>query len=91
MINWREIAVVGTPTNPYGKYLVTDGEDISVSGVTGITTYKGETRTFNFSGWDGDENTYEDNQCCAGERIFDLVPTHWCPIEEINLPERKLN
>ena len=39
-----------------------------------------------FKGWIGDENTYEDNSCCSGERMFDLIPTHWCPTDELNLP-----
>jgi hypothetical protein len=88
MINWRKISEVGNPTNSHGKYLVTDGNDISTSDVTGVTHYKGGGNpTFTFKGWTGDENTYEDNSCCSGERMFDLMPTHWCPIEEINLPK----
>jgi len=87
MINWRSIAEVGTPTDSNKKYLVTDGHDISTSDIYGRTLYRGVGEsTFTFKGWSGDDNTYDDNQCCSGERMFDLEPTHWCPTDELNLP-----
>mgnify|MGYP006901792388 CR=1 FL=1 len=78
MIQWRNIKDVGYPTNSNKSYLVTDGKEISTSNI--YTTNK------TFMGWAGDENTYEDNQCCSGIPMFDLIPTHWCPTDEINLP-----
>jgi len=88
MINWRSIKDVGFPTEGFKTYLVTDGTEIATTSVTGITTFKGESKSFKFQGWIGDENTGEDNQCCSGTRYFDLVPTHWCPTDEINLPNK---
>jgi hypothetical protein len=87
MINWRSIKEVGTPDNTHIKYLVTDGKDISTSGIYGSTLFKGDGNpVFTFKGWDGDDNTWEDNSCCSGTRVFDMAPTHWCPIDEIALP-----
>jgi len=87
MINWRCIAEVGYPTNSHKKYIVTDGKDISTTECHGITHFKGDGNpTFTFKGWSGDENTWEDNSCCSGERVFDMTPTHWAPVDEINLP-----
>lgn len=86
-IKWRSVKEVGTPSDQNGEYLVTDGIDISVSGISGRTHFKGDTKpTFTFIEWTGDANTGEDNSCCSGERYFDITPTHWCPIEELNLP-----
>jgi hypothetical protein len=87
MINWRNIKTDGLPTNGNKKYLVTDGKDISTSGVEGITNYNGTTPIFTFKKWCGDDNTGEDNGCCSGTPYFDLTPTHWCPTDELNLPE----
>lgn len=88
MINWRSIKDDGNPTNSDKKYLVTDGKDMSVSGIYGITHFKGDgNKKFIFKGWNGDDNTWEDNSCCSGTRMFDLVPTHYCPIDELNLPD----
>ena len=67
------------------SYLVTNWKDISTTNVS-ITTYY-NTGTKKFNKWTGDENTYEDNQCCSGTPMFDLIPTHWCPTDEINLPQ----
>ena len=87
MINWRSIKEVGLPTEDT-KYLVTDGKDISTTNVSGITRHKGDSKpTFTFYGWSGDDNTYEDNECCSGTRMFDIIPTHYCPTDEINLPD----
>jgi len=86
-MNWRSIKKVGNPTDGNKTYLVTDGTDISTSDISISTHFKGDgnpTRTF--EGWVGDENTWEDNQCCSGERMFDMTPTHWCPTDEIKLP-----
>lgn len=83
-INWRSIKEVGLPTNQNLKYLVTDGTDISTTTISYTTYYS--TKNVKFDCWSGDDNTYEDNSCCSGTRIFDLVPTHWCPINELNLP-----
>jgi hypothetical protein len=89
MINWRNIKEVGTPTNVDISYLVTDGTDISTSDIYGRTDYNNGVilPKFHFKGWSGDEFTYEDNECCSGERVFDMTPTHWCPTYEINLPK----
>lgn len=86
MVKWRSIKEVGNPT-VNKTYLVTDGTDISTSDVFGTTLFKGDGKPkFTFKGWSGDGNTYEDNQCCSGERAFDMQPTHWCPTDEIDLP-----
>jgi hypothetical protein len=88
MINWRCIADVGNPTDSHKTYLVSDGIDISTSNVTGITYYRGDGNPkFTFKGWIGDEYTYEDNSCCSGTRMFDMTPTHWCPTDELELPQ----
>jgi hypothetical protein len=88
MINWRKISDVGFPTDPHKKYLVTDGEDISTTDIGGNTRFKGDGNpTFTFKSWTGDDNTYEDNSCCSGIRMFDMTPTHWCPTDEIELPK----
>jgi len=88
MINWRSITEVGYPTNSNGKYFVTDGKDVSTSDCYGNTHFKGDGNPiFTFKGWSGDDNTWEDNQCCSGTRIFDMKPTHWSPVDEINLPK----
>jgi len=87
MINWRSIKEVGYPTDDHKDYFVTDGKDISTSEARGNTTFKGSVKTFTFKFWYGDVNTWEDNSCCSGERIFDMRPTHWCPTDEVNLPK----
>ena len=87
MINWRCIKDVGNPTNSRKTYLVTDGRSISTSDINVSTRYKdNETPISTFKGWTGDENTYEDNSCCSGARMFDMSPTHWCPVDELNMP-----
>jgi hypothetical protein len=86
-INWRSIQDDGLPTDTNKKYLVTDGKDISTSDIYGSTHFKGDGNpTFTFKGWGGDDNTWEDNSCCSGTRVFDMQPTHWCPTDEIALP-----
>ncbi len=83
-MNWREIKEVGTPTDANKSYLVTDGKECSTTNIDIRKNYNtGETK---FLGWTGDENTHEDNQCCSGTPMFDLVPTHWIPTDEIPLP-----
>jgi hypothetical protein len=84
MINWRCIKDVGYPTNTKLKYLVTDGTDISTSDIDVAKDYN--TMEIRYIKWTGDDNTWENNQCCSGERIFDLKPTHWIPLNELNLP-----
>ena len=87
MINWRSIKEVGTPTDVNISYLVTDGMDISTSNIHGSTHYEGDGNPrFHFREWSGDIFTYENNECCSGETVFDMTPTHWCPAGEINLP-----
>ena len=87
MIKWRSIKEVGNPVNSNINYLVTDGKEISTSDINISTLFKGDGNMIKtFKGWIGDENTYEDNSCCSGERMFDLIPTHWCPTDELNLP-----
>lgn len=84
MINWINIKDNGYPTNENIKYLVTDGKDISTSDISIIRNYNsGESI---FKAWTGDDNTWEDNQCCSGTKIFDMTPTHWIPLSELNLP-----
>jgi len=85
MINWRSIKVDGHPTDENKTYLVTDGREISTSDID-VSRYYGDNPRVEFRGWTGDENTYENNECCSGERVFDLVPTHWCLTDEIGLP-----
>lgn len=87
MINWRSIKEVGVPKDDTISYLVTDGDDISTSGIEYSKNYG--TGVTHFIRWSGDQNTWEDNQCCSGTPIFDLIPTHWCPITELNLPKNK--
>lgn len=84
MINWRCIKDVGFPTDSNLKYLVTDGKDISTSDASISKNYN--TGKIKFNKWTGDDNTFEDNQCCSGTRCFEMSPTHWCPISELNLP-----
>jgi hypothetical protein len=87
MINWRSIAELGLPTDNNKKYLVTDGKDISTTGMYGITHFKGDGNpTFTFTDWSGDDNTCEYNDCCSGIVRFEMKPTHWCPIDELTLP-----
>jgi len=86
MINWRSIKVDGHPLDENKTYLVTDGNEVSTTQIDIKRYYGGENARTEFRGWVGDENTYEDNQCCSGEKVFDLVPTHWCPTDEIELP-----
>lgn len=87
MIDWRNIEEVGYPKDSNKKYLVTDGKDISTTDIAGSTLFKGDGNpVFTFKYWSGDDNTWEDNQCCSGERMFDMKPTHWCPVDELNLP-----
>ena len=88
MINWRNISKVGFPKNPHIKYLVTDGNDISSTTIYGTTHFKdGSDPAFTFKGWVGDDNTSEENSCCSGTKVFYMYPTHWCPVDELNLPE----
>ena len=84
MLNWRSIEKEGCPLDYNKTYLVTDGINISTSDIDVVRNYN--TGEVSFRKWLGDENTYEDNSCCSGTRMFDLFPTHWCPVEEINLP-----
>ena len=83
-MNWRSIEKEGTPTDSNKSYLVTDGKEVSTTGIS--VTYKPATGDIKFDRWTGDENTYEDNSCCSGEVVFDLKPTHWIPTDEIELP-----
>ena len=85
MLNWRKISVVGNPLDSSKSYLVTDGTDIST---TDIDVHQYHTGEIKFLDWTGDESTYENNQCCSGERVFDMEPTHWCPTDEIELPNK---
>lgn len=85
MINWRSIKIEGMPRGLNKTYLVTDGKEVSTTDIRINTNYK--TGKLEFNGWSGDSNTYEDNQCCSGTPMFDLIPTHWCPTDEIKLPQ----
>ena len=87
MLNWRNVKIDGNPVNVNGKYLVTDSKDISTSGINGVVWYGGSEAKFTFMGWTGDDNTYEDNSCCSGEKCFDMDVKYWCPVEEIELPK----
>jgi len=82
-MNWRNIQDVGTPTDVNKSYLVTDGKECSTTNIDIRKDYITGELVF---GWLGDENTYEDNQCCGGTTMFDLTPTHWVPTDEIPLP-----
>lgn len=83
-MKWRSIKEAGMPINSNKSYLVTDGINISTTDISITKNHStGETK---FNGWTGDENTYEDNQCCSGESMFDMEPTHWIPTDEIELP-----
>lgn len=84
MINWRNIVEKGYPIDNSKSYLVTDGKSISTTNIDVVRDYNAGTTKF--KKWTGDENTYEDNQCCSGTPCFDLIPTHWCPTDEIELP-----
>lgn len=85
MINWRSIIKDGYPSGHLHKtYLVTDGVEIATTNADIMKNYN--TEETKFIRWVGDDNTYEVNSCCSGERIFDLIPTHWCPTDEINMP-----
>lgn len=87
MIIWRSIKDVGMPTDRNKDYLVTNGKEFSVSGLACNMRFKdGCPPEITKSWWTGDENVWEDNSCCSGERIFDMTPTHWCPTDELNLP-----
>lgn len=89
MINWRDIKTDGFPTDVNKKYLVTDGIEISTTEISGITKYNvNNTKVFTFRDWIGDENSGEENNCCSGERYFSITPTHWCPTDELNLPNK---
>ena len=83
MINWRKISEVGLPIQMV-TYLVTDGRDISTTEIDITRDYN--TGEIKFKAWTGDGNTWEDNQCCSGARCFEMKPTHWCPVSELNLP-----
>lgn len=85
MINWRCIKIHGFPTEDK-KYLVTDGIDVSTSDASINRDYV--TGKSKFIKWIGDDNNVEINECCSGTPFFDLTPTHWCPIDEINLPNK---
>ncbi len=87
-LNWRSIERDGYPSDPYATYLVTDGKEIATTEVSGTIHFKkNEPRIFVFKEWSGDPNTSEYNDCCSGERTFELTPTHWVPVSEINLPK----
>jgi len=86
-MNWRSIKDVGYPKDGNNKYLVTDGVDISTSEVNGTTTFSKSGVSFKFHSWAGDDNTWEDGHGCSGIPMFDMTPTHWCPIDEIELPK----
>ena len=89
-INWRSIKEVGHPTDANLTYLVSDGRDISTTNMSAkIIVKEGKIIESKFVRWTGDENTWEDNPCCSGERMFDMDRgvTHWCPTNEINLPK----
>lgn len=88
MINWRNIETDGYPLDENESYLVTDGNEVSTTQINIKRNYGGTNPKTEFRGWSGDENTYENNECCSGETVFDLIPTHWCPASEINLPEK---
>jgi hypothetical protein len=89
MINWRSIAELGPPLEDK-KYLVTDGKDISTTDAKLSRDYRGGGPPIvTFTGWSGDDNTVEYNECCSGTVRFEMNPTHWCPIDELNLPEVK--
>ena len=84
MINWRSIEKDGYPKDTNKSYLVTDGKEISTTNASIQKNYN--TGDVRFIEWTGDENTCEDNECCSGEVVFELTPTHWCPTDEIDMP-----
>ena len=84
MVNWRNIKELGLPNDPELTYLVTDGRFIATTDI--VTSIDSNGGGHKFKEWTGDGFTYEDNQCCSGPRCFELEPTHWCPTNEINLP-----
>lgn len=88
MINWRKIEEVGYPLDDNKTYLTTDGREISTSDIIVRYSCEDGVMTQKFIRWRGDENTYEDNSCFSGELYFHLRPTHWCPTDEIELPEK---
>lgn len=83
-MKWRDISKVGLPLDNNKSYLVTDGKEFSTTNIDVRKNYN--TGEITFLRWIGDENTYEDNQCCSGTTMFGLVPTHWIPTNEIPLP-----
>lgn len=83
-MNWRDISKVGVPLDTSKSYLVTDGKECSTTNIDVKTNCNTGEKTF--LKWTGDENTYEYNECCSGERMFGLIPTHWIPTDEIPLP-----
>ena len=89
MINWRSIKEDGYPTDDI-KYIVTDGTDISTTRIYVVISFDTDDNKGikKFRKWTGDDNTYEDNQCCSGSPCFDMIPTHWCPANELNLPKQ---
>lgn len=84
IMNWRDTSKVGVPLDDNKSYLVTDGKECSTTNIAVRKNH--DTGELTFVRWTGDENTYEDNQCCSGTPMFDLVPTHWIPTDEIPLP-----
>lgn len=67
-MNWRDINKVGVPLDANKSYLVTDGKECSTSNIDVRTNYNTGEKTF--LKWTGDENTYEDNQCCSGTHVW---------------------
>ena len=86
-INWRSVENDGYPSDENQSYLVVDGKQMSISGIriTYETTYSNQVK--DGIEWSGDPHTWEDHQDVNSEERFDLTPTHWCPIDEINFPK----
>lgn len=79
MIHWKSIQEHGMPTDIGKVYLVTDGREFATTDL-GCSAKKGGYY------WAGCPCTYEENDCCAGVKVFDLDATHWVECSELNKP-----
>ena len=77
MINWRKISEVGLPTNDRIGYLVSDGKNFDYSDIeisrNGVKWLGGSVYA-----------TYSESNGTE----FDFFPTHYYPVDELNLPNK---
>lgn len=86
MIDWTSIKDA-LPDDPHAIYLVTDGNEVATTEVSGIVRYINYPEyTFKFDRFTGCPNTEYSGEV-EGRKELQLNPTHWAKIDKSMLPK----